>query len=388
MSSLLHLEPVGGIAGDMLCAALLDLGADLRVIQDGLAQLPVDGLSVDTEAVHRGPFAATLFRVNAPTNGHPHRTWSSIRTMLNEANLEERVRLRALSVFGKLAEAEAHIHGIDIETVHFHEVGAWDSIADIVGVCLALESLDVETITCAPPPLSSGHFRGAHGLMPLPAPATLKLLEGWPIRQGPKDRECSTPTGAAVLAALAMPSAMPTMKIQHSGVGAGTRDSSDIPNILRATLGLRQTTDEVVVLQAQMDDLTGEHLPPLLDALLAAGALDAYAAPVIMKKGRSGILVTALSPPHIVPQVEQAMLRHGSTFGVRRHSASRTILDRWHETVETSNGPVRIKVGALSDEIIHASPEFEDVLKCAHETGTPVPVVHAAAISAWQNTKE
>ena len=178
------------------------------------------------------------------------------------------------------------------------------------------------------------------------------------------------------------------MRIEASGIGAGTRNPSDAPNVLRATLGVRNQSETVDVLQAQMDDLTGEHLPPLIDALLAAGALDAYAVPVLMKKGRSGLLVTALAKHDDSESVEQTMLRHGSTFGVRKHTASRTVLDRWHETVETSLGSVRIKVGAIADEIIHAAPEFEDVLRLAQQSGTPVPVVHAAAVSAWHKKKE
>ncbi len=391
MSRLLYLEPVGGIAGDMLCAALIDLGAELEPIRQSLSSLPVEGLQVDTESVNRGPFSALRFNVEAPASGHEHRTWASIRTMLNEADLAPRVRLRALNVFKKLAEAEAHVHGIDVETVHFHEVGAWDSIADIVGVCLALEALDIEDIVSAPPPLSSGHFTGAHGTMPLPPPATLKLLEGWPVREGPAGRECTTPTGAAFLAALARPGALPTMQIASTGVGAGTRNPTDLPNVLRATLGdatvQDSVEDSVEVLEAQMDDMTGEHLPPLIDALLGAGALDAFATPVVMKKGRSGLLVTALAKADTADAVAHAMLRHGSTFGVRRHQAARTILNRWHESVITPWGEVSIKIGALGKEVLHAAPEFEDVLKIANDSGQPVPTVHAAAVAAWHASK-
>jgi uncharacterized protein (TIGR00299 family) protein len=388
VSRTLHLEPVGGIAGDMLCAALIDLGAELAPIQEALAALPVDGLSVSTEAVTRGPFAALQFHVQAPSEHHPHRTWKTIRNMLNSAVLPDRARERALGVFGKLAQAEATVHGTDIDDVHFHEVGAWDSIADIVGACLALDALDIEVIVSTPPPVSTGQIHSAHGVMALPAPATMKLLEGWPIRTGPEGRECTTPTGAAFLSALATPGALPSMHVIATGVGAGTRNPDDLPNVLRATLGEQSATDSIEVLEAQMDDLTGEHLPPLIEALLTAGALDAYATQILMKKGRSGLLVTALAMESTAEDVAHTMLRHGSTFGVRRHTSTRFILDRWHETVETSWGTVRIKIGALGTEILHAAPEFEDVLHIAQSNGQPVPVVHAAALTAWHTQKE
>jgi hypothetical protein len=392
MNHTLFVDPVGGIAGDMVCAALIDVGADLLAVEAGLAALPVDGLRVSTSSVQRGVFAATHFLVECTEEQHHHRTWSTIRTMLENAALPERVRMRSIAVFERIAIAEAAVHGTKIEDVHFHEVGAWDSIADIVGACLALESLHVERIVANPPPLATGTIQTAHGSMPLPAPATLKLLEGWPVRTGPHGRECTTPTGAALLAALAEPGPMPTMRIVNTGTGAGTRNPKDTPNILRVVLGEESTASSslrsVEVLEAQMDDLPGEHLPPLINALLGAGAVDAFASPILMKKGRSGLLVTALASNDTADAVTHAMIRHGSTFGVRRYSAERTVLDRWHETVETPHGSIRVKVGALQGEVLHAAPEFEDVQTRADESGQPAPTIHAAALHAWFNTQE
>ena len=392
MSHTLFVDPVGGIAGDMVCAALIDVGADLSMIEAGLASLPVDGLRVSTAKVQRGVFAATHFLVECTEEQQHHRTWSSIRTMLENSSLPEQVRTRSIAVFERLAIAEAAVHGTDVADVHFHEVGAWDSIADIVGACLALESLQVNSIVANPPPLATGTIQTAHGSMPLPAPATLKLLEGWPVRTGPHGRECTTPTGAALLAALAQPGPMPTMQIVNTGVGAGTRDPKDTPNIIRVVLGkestVRSSLQSVEVLEAQMDDLPGEHLPPLINALLDAGAVDAFASPILMKKGRSGLLVTALTGKDTVDAVTDAMIRHGSTFGVRRYSAERTVLDRWHETVETPHGTVRVKIGALHGEVLHAAPEFEDVQARADQSGQPAPTIHAAALHAWFNTQE
>jgi uncharacterized protein (TIGR00299 family) protein len=392
MSHTLFVDPVGGIAGDMVCAALIDLGADLSAVESGLATLPVEGLRVSTSTVQRGVFAATHFLVECTAEQHHHRTWSSIRTMLENTSLPERVRTRSIAVFERIAIAEAAVHGTEVADVHFHEVGAWDSIADIVGVCLALENLQVDRIVANPPPLATGTIQTAHGTMPLPAPATLKLLEGWPVRTGPHGRECTTPTGAGLLAALAEPGPMPTMKILKTGTGAGTRNPDDAPNILRMVLGKESSAssslNSVEVLEAQVDDLPGEHLPPLINALLGAGAVDAFAIPILMKKGRSGLLVTALTSKEKVDAVIDAMIRHGSTFGVRRYSAERTVLDRWHETVETPHGSIRVKIGALDGEILHTAPEFEDVQARAHESGQPAPTIHAAALHAWFNTQE
>ncbi len=392
MSRTLYVDPVGGIAGDMVCAALIDLGADLSFIESGLAKLPVDGLRVSTSTVKRGVFAATHFLVECTTEHHHHRKWADIQSMLENASLPDRVRSRSLAVFKRIAIAEASVHGIEVADVHFHEVGAWDSIADIVGAALALENLQVDHIIANPPPLATGTIQTAHGNMPLPAPATLKLLEGWPVRTGPHGRECTTPTGAALLAALAKPGSMPSMTIINTGTGAGTRNPEDSPNIIRMVLGENVDSagslTSVEVLEAQVDDLPGEHLPPLISALLDAGAVDAFASPILMKKGRSGLLVTALASKEKVDAVSEAMIRHGSTFGVRRYTAERTVLDRWHETVETTYGSIRVKIGALRGEVLHAAPEFEDVQARAHESGQPAPTIHTAALHAWFKTQE
>jgi uncharacterized protein (TIGR00299 family) protein len=417
---ILYIDPFSGIAGDMFCAALIDLGLDISDLTEPLKALPIDGYTTSTHKTIRGAFAATRFEV-LPTDtstddshnhshshgaghdhshdhvgpeawpGQPDRRWSTIRKMLEESALSEGIRRRALAVFSALARAEASVHGTTVADVHFHEVGAIDSIVDIVAACAGLERLGVERIVSGPPPLSGGEVRGAHGRIPLPAPATLALLKGWPVRAGVHGREEVTPTGAAILAALAEPGEFPAMTIRATGCGAGKRDPKDKANILRLVLGEAREADSarsVEVLQAQMDDLTGEHLPPLIEALLGAGALDAFAAPVLMKKGRSGLLVTALCEDEAAAAVEEAFLRHGSTFGVRRSTARRRVLDRRHERVETPWGPVRIKLGMLGSEVLHCAPEHEDVRACALAAGVPVPKVYAAAIAAWHTVRE
>ena len=242
--STLFLDPVGGLAGDMITAALLDLGAPLSQLEAAIAALPVTGISVDKESCMRGPFAATRFIVSGHGDAHHHRTWHDIRDMLNSADLVDGVRTRALQIFEALAHAEASVHGTEPDEVHFHEVGAWDSIADIVGVSAALEALQVTELVCGPPPLGSGTISTAHGQMPLPGPATVSLLKNWPVRPGPAGRESTTPTGAAIISALGQPGSIPAMVIDATGVGAGTRDSQDIPNVVRAFLGHATSSDQ------------------------------------------------------------------------------------------------------------------------------------------------
>jgi len=421
----LYIDAFAGLAGDMLSAALLDLGGDLDALRAGLAKLPVRGYRLSLSRVLRGPFSALHFLVSpepdaealptpAPTmqghdhdhghhhghdHGHqhshvhldpwpgqPHRSWREIRAMLERSELPERARTRALAVFTRLAEAEARVHGMAVDEVAFHEVGAVDSIVDVVSAALLLEQLDVDRVVASALPVAGGTIRTAHGVTPLPAPATLELLRGWPVVPGPPGREHVTPTGAAIAAALAEPGPMPAMRLIGVGHGAGTRDPADVPNVVRVALGVEAapaSPDEVVVLEAQMDDLSGEHLPPLLDALLAAGALDAFAAQILMKKGRPGLLVQALATPARASAVELALLRHGSTFGVRRHMAHRRVLDRRHVPVRTPWGEVRVKLGILDGELLHAAPEHEDVAAVARAAGVPVPQVHAAAIRAF-----
>ena len=234
--------------------------------------------------------------------------------------------------------------------------------------------------------IGSGSTQSQHGRIPLPAPATVELLLGFPVEPGPAGRELVTPTGAALLAALARPGRPPAQRLVAQGYGAGTRDPKDRPNVVRALLGEpqapAQSPERVSVIEAQMDDLTGEHLPPLLDALLAAGALDALALPCLMKKGRPGLLVQVLCRPDDREALGRVLLRHGSSFGLRHHDCDRVVLDRWHGTAQTPWGPVRVKVGALDGEILHLSPEFADVQSVAQAAGQPVPRVHWAAVRA------
>jgi uncharacterized protein (TIGR00299 family) protein len=445
----LWLDASNGLAGDMFCAALLDAGADLDQLRRELDALELPGLSLQVRTVHRGPFRALHFSVlrdgapadaqgwhhhshdhapadapadapaHAPVHHHDHApvdppqhhhhhhhdgdhhhdhghaidgpppqgSWRAIRGLIEHADLPERARARALAVFHALAVAEARAHGMAVEDVQFHEVGAIDSIADIVGACLLLEQLDVETLVCTPLPLGGGAVQTDHGLLGVPTPATLELLTGWPCVQDGRTGELVTPTGAALVATLGEPGPMPSMTPTATGMGAGTWNPTGWPNVVRAVVGhvaTHDTPDRVHVLECQLDDLSPEHLPGVITRLLDAGALDAFARPITMKKGRMGWLLTALARPGAQHALAEQILEHTTSFGVRHTTAARTVLDRRHETVQTAYGPVRIKLGSLRGRLLQASPEHADCAARAQESGVAERRVYAAALSAWE----
>jgi uncharacterized protein (TIGR00299 family) protein len=389
---------LSGIAGDMLVGALLDLGADFSALETALAGVGVSQVSV--EEVTRGAIRARHFHVHeheheprSTTHEHEHEhAWKAIRSTIERAPLTDRARSCALRIFTRLADVEGRIHGVAPDDVTFHEVGALDSIADIVGAAVCLDQLDVESVhLLGPVALGGGLVKTAHGMLPVPAPATVALLEGFPVRPGSfADGELTTPTGAAIVAALATAEPVPAFSLGAVGYGAGTRNPADRPNVVRAILGTRAaaSAQAIVVLESNLDDLTGEQVPLLIDALLQAGALDAFVAPVLMKKGRPGFFVQALADAGAADAVAECFLRHGSTFGVRRVEARRDVLDRWHERVVTPWGPVRVKIGARKGEVLQVAPELEDVKAVATAAGRSVGEVHRAALAAWSYRTE
>ncbi len=388
MSRILWIDASAGAAGDMLCGALLDAGASLETLQAGLAGLALPGFAIHAQNTQRASLAATWFQVvlDSPES-HPHRHHSDIQRLLEEASLPERVRRRSADVFARLAAAEGRVHGVPPEEVTFHEVGAVDSIVDIVAFCLLLEEWDIDQVIASPLPLGSGSIEGAHGVLPLPAPATVEVLKGWPCVQDGREGEWVTPTGAALIATLATPGAMPSMRPLQTGMGAGTRDPAGRANVVRVVLGEAESTTStelVEVLETQVDDMTGEQVPPLLEALFEAGAIDATATPLLMKKGRPGLLITALATPDGASHVAHAMLEYSSSLGLRRHTASRQNLDRKIVEVATHFGPVRVKVGLRENVALHAAPEFEDCLARARENSVPLARVQAAAMAAYE----
>jgi pyridinium-3,5-bisthiocarboxylic acid mononucleotide nickel chelatase len=353
-------HPVSGIAGDMTLGALLDAGADLDYIVETLKALPVEGWALHREAVLRNGLAATKALVDAPEHHH-HRHWSDIRDMLATADLPERVRDRAHRVFEALAIAEGHMHGVEPEAVHFHEVGALDAIVDIVGSCAALESLGIDVVASAPVSVGVGSITAAHGVLPNPAPAVVKLLEGIPTVGVDIDLELTTPTGAAIIAALAESvGPMPTMTITSSGYGAGGRDLPDRPNVTQVVIG--ETAGDkrgdiehrqLVELSTNLDDITGELLADTIDELLTAGALDAWITPIIMKKGRPAHTVHALVAPDAETLVSDAMFRATGTLGIRSTSTDRYSLQRTTVTVSVDGHSIDVKVGPHRSKAEH-----------------------------------
>ena len=310
--------------------------------------------------------------------------------MILRSSLPQAVKDAAVAAFGALAEAEARVHGVPVERVSFHEVGAVDSIIDMVGACYLLWRLGVEALTVSPLPLGGGTVQTAHGVLTVPVPATIELLRGFPVFQDGRRGELVTPTGAALARALGKPGPMPSMRPTATGYGAGTRNPEGWNNVTRLILGeplgadeaADVPADEVEVISAQVDDMPGEALPALISALLAAGAADAFAAPVVMKKGRLGQLITAICAPERAGAVGDALLRHSTSFGLRRHRAQREVLDRRHVTVQTAFGAVRVKLGARGGELYQAKPEHEDCARLALAAGVPLARVVEAALGA------
>ena len=384
MSRVLYLDCVAGIAGDMLLGALLHAGADPQRVRAGLAGLGLEGLELRTEPVTRHAISATHATIHAAP-GQPQRDWRSIRPLIDAAGLPERARERAQEAFRRLAQAEARIHDVDPEQVHFHEVGAVDAIGEVCGVALALEDLGVDRVVCSPLPVGRGFVKAAHGRLPLPAPATLALLEGAPIYGVEVETELVTPTGAALVAALAAGyGPLPRLTLETVGYGAGTRDGAELPNVIRAIVGAETgaASRPVSLIEANLDDLIPELAPDAAAACFAAGALDVWTAPAQMKHGRPGFVLSALTRPHDEEAVATAMLRETSTLGVRIARLDRIELERESRTVDVGGERVRVKVGRLDGKVVNLAPEHADCERAARISGAPVKTVWAQALAA------
>ncbi|HEU4962384.1 MAG TPA: nickel pincer cofactor biosynthesis protein LarC [Bacilli bacterium] len=433
----LYLDCVSGISGDMLLAALMDLGADPAYIKEELRKLPIDEFDLWVEAVDKRGIMAKKLHIRLADDGgdeqehshshehqhehehthshehrhgqahnhayehqhghehshthehghdHEHRKASTILNMIRDSELPARVKARSLAIFEAIAQAEGKIHGIDPEEVHFHEVGAMDSIIDTIGICLGLEDLGVDEIHSSPVPTGYGKIRIAHGLYPIPAPATAELLKGIPLAKSHVQGELTTPTGAGVLCALATKfGPLESFTVENIGYGAGTKDF-ETPNVIRAMLGtvtgdkLPATERETVhVLEAQVDDCTAETLGYVMERLLERGALDVYFSAVQMKKCRPGTLITVLCLPEITEELEELLLTETTTFGVRQSVWTRKILQREIRKVETPYGPIRMKIGRLHGRVLQATPEYADVAQLARDKKVPFLEVYRAA---------
>ena len=380
-----------GISGDMTLGALLDLGLSLDALQDELRKLAVEGWRLEAERVVEHGIAATRARVSAEDEHHDHHHGRSLRAileMIDGSGLCDAVKERSANVFRLVGEAEARVHGVTPEEIHFHELGGIDSIVDIIGAVAGLELLGVEAVYASRVPLSHGTVSCAHGVLPVPPPAVTELLQGVPTFPLDLEGETVTPTGAALLVGLARSFGdPPPLTLSKVGYGAGTRQWPDRPNVLRILLGETDDLadveqDRVILLETNLDDISPELLPDAMEQCFAAGAVDVWYTPIYMKKGRPATKLSVLAAPDRVSTVAAALFRHTTTFGVRRSEWSRHCLQREHRTVETPFGPIRVKVGRLGQEEITASPEHDDCARAAREHGVPVPEVYAAARAA------
>lgn len=383
----LWLEPVGGIAGDMFLAAALDLGVSQSELEAQLHSLEVPGWRLEVTRAERHAIVGTHVNVvvTEPEDGHAHRSWKDIDALITRSKLSGTAKLRALQVFRLIGEVEAQIHGTTLDEIHFHEVGAVDSIVDICGAAVALDLLGNPKVYSSPPPLGSGTIRIAHGVVPVPVPATLALLKDVPVRFEGLG-ELTTPTGAALLKAFATIAPPPEMIVERIGYGVGTKDWKDRANILRMSVGrVTQAATGLTVLECNLDDCSPQVLGAVVELLMSRGALDAWIAPVVMKKGRPGHLLGVLSDGEHRAALVETLLTETTTLGVREHAVSRTALERRHETVQTKWGPVRVKLGLRGDVVLNATPEFEDCRAIAAQAKVPLKDVQAAALTAWHS---
>lgn len=386
-----YFDCFSGISGDMVLGALVDVGLDLHRLEAELRRLALPDWSISAERVRRGPLVATKVDV-ASGEHHHHRSLAKILDLIGAAELPPRAALRARSIFEKLGAAEAKVHGIAVEKVHFHEVGAVDAIIDIVGAALGFELLALEEFASSPLNLGSGTVQTAHGLLPVPAPATAELVRGLACYSTDIQRELVTPTGAAIVATLASSSgSMPPMIVEAVGAGAGSADLSEQPNVLRIFVGERIAaetgpvdSDSVTVIEANLDDMNPQLYGYFVERALEAGALDVFSVSAQMKKNRPGQLVTVLAEPAATDRLVDLLFRETTTLGVRLSQARRRTLDREWRSVETGFGTVRIKLARVNGRVLNAAPEYEDCRRIALERGVPLKAVLAEALAQYR----
>jgi uncharacterized protein (TIGR00299 family) protein len=398
---ILYFDCFAGAAGDMILGALIDAGVPFDAVQQALGSLAVDGYEVAADRVVKGGITAVKFRVrelapaghepaapgSSPAPAHRHFHLKHIRAAIDRSALSDDGKARANRMFLRLAEAEAAIHGMTIDRVHLHEVGAIDSIIDIVGAVFALDWLGVDRVVVSPMNVGGGMVRSAHGVFPVPAPATLRVLGDAPVYSSGLPFELLTPTGALVLTEYATAyGPVPAMRIDRIGYGAGDRDLPETPNVLRVLVGEMADAApaiRVAVLACEIDDMNPQIFGVLMDRLLARGALEVFYQPVQMKKNRPGTLMTIVCRPEDRRALTDLVFAETTTIGVRHHEMARECLDRELVPVATPWGEVRIKVARQAGRVVNAQPEFDDVARLAGAHGVPIKDVHAQAQRAW-----
>jgi hypothetical protein len=421
-----YFDCFSGISGDMALGACLDAGLPLEELKRALGSLALGDAHLHTARVLRTGVAATKFSVHehshdrsaahshgpahghareggpaddhdhGPASGHGHRSLSEICALIDGSSLSTSGRARAKAMFRRLAEAEAAIHQMPVEQVHLHEVGALDSIIDIVGIVFAMEWLAADRVVCSPLNVGGGTVRSAHGLFPVPAPATVSLLGDAPIYSGAVQKELVTPTGALIATTFASTfGPIPAMSIERVGYGAGDRDDPTTPNVLRIFVGREiadateddapesRADDRVTVIECEIDDMNPQIFGSVMDGLYAAGALEVFYVPVQMKKNRPGTLLTVIAPPLLRSRMTDLIFRETTTIGLRHSDVERQCLQRELVSVETRLGTVRFKVARRDGQVMNATPEFEDCARLAAAHGLPVKEVQAIAWNAY-----
>ena len=391
----LFLDCAGGAAGDMLLCALTEACGDVSFVEDLPERLGFSDVTLHWPATRPGGFAARRLDVGFDPACHPaHRNLEDVEQLIDRSSVSPQAVDMARKVFRRLAEAEGEVHGLPPDEVHFHEVGAVDAVVDVLGVCLALERLEVDEVVCSDLPMGHGTVSCEHGELPLPAPAVAAMLPGVPVRPVDVEGETVTPTGAALVTVLSDRfGPMPAMTVESVGVGAGSREYPGLPNVVRAFVGtatapagISQTGN--VIVECNIDDLDPRVLPVVINRLLESGALDAYVTPLVMKKGRPGHLITALSPAQAVETVVDVILRETTSLGCRTYPVTKYHLERRMETVETPWGSVPVKVALAGDTVLRRVPEFEACAELARSAGVPVRDVLAAAGGTFDEESE
>ena len=391
MSRVLYFDCFSGISGDMALGALLDAGLPLEDLKAALGSLALGDVRVDAKKVMRTGLSATKFIVEGPAaapNHHPHRHLAGIYKLIDASALSADGRDRAKQMFQRLGEAEAAIHQMPLEKVHLHEVGALDSIIDIVGIVFAMEWASADRVVCSPLNVGGGMVDSAHGRFPVPAPATVALLGEAPVYSGAVQKELVTPTGALIAMSYASSfGPMPPMSIERVGYGAGDRDDPTTPNVLRVLIGRAAdsaSTERVCVIECEIDDMNPQIFGLAMDRLYAAGALEVFYVAVQMKKNRPGTLLTVVARPEERSRMTEVIFRETTTIGLRYSHVDRECLEREIVPVETPLGTVRFKVASRGGDVFNAVPEFEDCAKLAAAHNLPVKEVQALAVRSYK----
>lgn len=382
---ILYVDAFAGISGDMTVGAFVDLGLPLEQLQRQLQQVALGDYTITATPRRVHGIGATKFEVHTAMHGHAHRAFRDIRRMLGASALDAVAKRHALAIFSKLAAAEGHVHGVAVDDVEFHEVGAVDSIIDIVGAAIGLQTFAIERVYVAPLPLGSGIVPSQHGPLPVPGPATVELLRGFTTRPGDGEGELVTPTGAAILASTATSDPPPEIQIEAVGYGAGARTLRDRPNLLRLVVGESITAaghDEQVVIETNIDDYNPEFYEHVMERLFEAGAREVYLTPVHMKKNRPGVVLSLLCSEGERDRLSRIVLSETSAIGLRSHSVRRVVLTRDTREVTTPYGIVRVKIARGPDGYENLAPEYEDCKRLARAQHVPIKIVYQTAVAA------